>query len=46
MDAISAITGWEFLNEPLYRWAIFMIAISFIAFAWNGTLRIFKEFAE
>jgi hypothetical protein len=46
MDLLSSVTNWEFLDEPLYRWAIFLVALSFIAFAWNGSLRILKEFAS
>lgn len=30
--------NWPFLNEPLYRWAIFLVAITLIAAAWRGVL--------
>ncbi len=39
-NAIQNIIEWPFLNEPLYRWAIFLIALSFITFAWNGVLSL------
>lgn len=42
MDPISQIATWEFLNEPLYRWALFWIALAFIAYAWNGVLTFMK----
>ncbi len=29
---------WEFLNEPLWQWFIFIIAVSLFITAWNGVL--------
>ena len=40
--AVSSVTGWTFLDEPLYRWAIFIVAISMIMFAYNGILNLMK----
>lgn len=37
-NIFSGVTNWEFLNEPLYRWAIFFGAIMLIAWGWNGVL--------
>lgn len=42
MDYLNQITNWEFLNEPLYRWAIFWIALAAIAYAWNGIISFMK----
>lgn len=41
-DFISGIVNWPFLAEPLYRWAIFMIAIGFIGAGWSGVLEFMK----
>ena len=30
---------WEFLNEPLYRWFLFLVAITFIMALWGMVLR-------
>lgn len=42
MDSIKnffgGITGWKFLQEPLWRWAIFIIALIFILAAWGRVL--------
>jgi len=38
MDFLKSITNWPFLNEPLYRWAIFIIALIFILAAWRIVL--------
>jgi hypothetical protein len=42
MPNLSAIYDWQFLNEPLYRWFIFLIALSGMLFAWNGILSLMK----
>ena len=34
------IIDWPFLNEPMYRWFLFILALSFFAFAWNGVLNL------
>lgn len=33
---------WDFLNEPLYRWFIFFVAISLFAGAWGVVLNHMK----
>lgn len=38
MDVLSSIADWPFLQEPLYRWMIFLVAIWAMLFAWNGVL--------
>lgn len=35
---LSQLTDWPFLQEPLWRWALFFVAISAIAYAMNGML--------
>lgn len=35
--------NWEFLDEPLYRWFIFLVAISCFAVAWSAVLNFVKE---
>jgi len=39
---VTNVTDWKFLEEPLYRWAIFFGAMLGIAYAWNGVLRVAK----
>jgi hypothetical protein len=42
-NPVSAAINWQFLNEPLYRWIIFFVALSFIAVAWRGVISFMKE---
>lgn len=37
-NAISKVTTWEFLNEPMYRWFVFLIALSLMLFVWHTVL--------
>lgn len=32
------LPNWSFMQEPLYRWFLFLIALSAMTFAWNGVL--------
>lgn len=32
--------NWEFLNEPLWRWFVFFVAMGLILHAWNGVLNL------
>lgn len=34
MDFINNIKNWPFLQEPLYRWVLFLIALSIIGAVW------------
>jgi hypothetical protein len=34
---------WDFMNEPLYRWFIFFIAITLFAAAWGAVLMHMKS---
>lgn len=40
---LDRITGWSFLNEPLWRWAVFIVALIFILWAWRGVLNVAKD---
>jgi hypothetical protein len=37
-NPVSAVTGWKFLQEPLYRWALFVFALIMILTAWRAIL--------
>ncbi len=37
-NPFTATADWTFLNEPLYRWAIFIFALGLILMAWRGVL--------
>lgn len=41
MNSLSGIINWEFMNEPLYRWALFAIAWALILFGWSYVLGAF-----
>lgn len=41
-DFINGIANWQFLQEPLYRWFIFLLAVSFMMYGWNGVLELMK----
>lgn len=41
-DFFAAITQWNFMNEPLWRWAIFFGALLGIMWGWNGVLNLMK----
>ena len=35
---IDKVTNWEFLNEPLWRWFVFLIALTLMAWVWGAVL--------
>lgn len=35
---ISNLTNWPFLQEPIWRWFVFLIAIGLFLNVWNGVL--------
>lgn len=37
-NPVEAVTGWKFLQEPLYRWALFILALILILTAWRAIL--------
>lgn len=38
MGAVSNLFSWPFLNEPIWRWFVFIVAISLFMAAWAGVL--------
>lgn len=40
---LDKLTNWSFLNEPLWRWFVFIVAMGFIMWAWRGILSTAKE---
>lgn len=34
--------AWKFLNEPLWRWLTFLVAMNLLLAAWNGVIRLMK----
>lgn len=38
-DALKNIVGWNFLNEPAYRWLIFVGMMLAFLIVWNAVLR-------
>jgi hypothetical protein len=38
-NALSNIAGWQFLNEPAYKWGIFTGMMLMFLFAWGVVLR-------
>jgi len=41
-DILNYVADWQFLQEPLYRWAIFIFALMAILFGYNGLLSLMK----
>lgn len=41
-DYLNSAVNWQFLNEPLYRWWLFFLAIALSLFAWHGVLEFMK----
>lgn len=33
---------WEFLDEPLWRWFTFFLAMNLLLVAWNGVIRLMR----
>lgn len=42
-NILSKAVNWEFLNEPIWRWTVFMIAMGGITAAWSGVIRHIKS---
>jgi hypothetical protein len=38
-DIFQSIVGWQFLNEPAYRWLIFVGMMILFLVAWHSVLR-------
>lgn len=41
-SAWQATAGWNFLQEPLWAWFVFVIVMGFALNAWNGVLAYMK----
>ena len=39
---ISGLVNWPFMNEPIYRWFVFILIMSAFLSAWSGVLRHMK----
>ena len=39
---LAQISNWEFLDEPLHKWALFVVALTFILWGWNGIIDLMK----
>lgn len=37
-NPFKAVTGWSFLQEPLWRWTLFVFALICILAAWRAIL--------
>lgn len=37
------IKNWPFLNEPLYRWVIFLFAMIIILMTWGTVIAYMKD---
>lgn len=37
-NPFKTITGWDFLNEPLWRWFLFLFAVIAMLAAWAAIL--------
>jgi hypothetical protein len=42
-NPITAVATWSFLNEPLYRWGLFFLAVGAMGVAWDGIIAIMRE---
>lgn len=42
-NTLSNAVNWPFLQEPIWRWFVFIIVLSFLLGAWNGALRHMKS---
>lgn len=41
-EFVNRFANWPFLNEPLYRWFLFFLAIGFMSWGWNGVISLMK----
>lgn len=40
--AVSNAVNWPFLQEPLWRWFVFIVAMGAILGVWAGVLRMIR----
>lgn len=41
-DSVQNLAGWPFLQEPVWRWFIFIGAMLMMMFVWHGILDFMK----
>jgi hypothetical protein len=39
-DVFSQGVDWTFLQEPLWRWAVFFVAASGFLYVWHGVIAL------
>lgn len=42
MDFLENVADWPFLQEPLWRWFIFVGAILGMLYGWSGVIDLMK----
>ena len=42
MNIVENIVGWQFMQEPMWRWFMFVGAFTAIGIAWGGILSFMK----
>jgi hypothetical protein len=43
MSYLANLSQQQFLNEPVWKWAIFGVAVMSFLVAWSGVIRLMKE---
>ena len=43
MNFLKSVYQWPFLQEPLYRWAIFVVAMIFIFATWATVIKYMQD---
>lgn len=43
---LSSLTNWPFLQEPIWRWFVFIVAMGLLLQAWKGVLRHMEGVVE
>ena len=43
MDSVKKVFDWPFLQEPLWRWFMFLVAITLFSAVWASVLKYVKE---
>ena len=41
-NPVTDFAKWTFLQEPLYRWVLFFVALALIGWAWRGVIEFMK----
>lgn len=43
MNQITNVFKWPFMQEPLWRWFMFLVAITLFSAVWANVLKYMKE---